>query len=569
MRARVRLEEMNRGRKRILVTELPYMTNKASLVEKIAEFVRDGSLEGVTDLRDESDRHGMRVVIELSKTADPDAILKKLYKQTTMQSTFGINILALVKGQPHKLSLKQALKVFIDHRLEVVKRRSEYELRKSEERLHILKAYIIALENLDEVIDTIRRSQKVETAKTNLMRKFNLDEIQAQAILDMPLRRLAALERRKIEDEYKEVSQRIKELKSLLKSPQKMRQVIIDELKKNKERYADPRRTQIIQMDEGETAVDLVTTADVMPEKEVWVAVSEDHHIARTDEDKSFRQWGLNAPKMVLRTTTHQTLYVVADNGESAAISVHAIPIADEPENGPKITAIAPFTPEHKLKLLFSVPQDIDEEVGYFVSVSRTGMVKRSLLSELPGPSANLFTLVKMNDGDELRALIFTRGEEDVVLGTWNGMGIRFSEEDVRPMGLVAAGVGGIKLRGDDEVIGACVASRRGEILVVSSLGRVKRMKPEEFPTQGRNGYGVITWKLQKYEKMVGMMKGLLTHNGVLHFIEAASRLIRVTDAPSSTRMQSGKKVIDLKKGDEILEMTIPLDMVYVLDKLD
>jgi DNA gyrase subunit A len=569
MRARVRLEEMNRGRKRIIVTELPYMTNKASLIEKIAEFVRDGSMEGISDLRDESDRHGMRIVIELSKSGNPDAILKQLYKRTTMQGTFGINILALVKGQPHKLSLKQALKVFIDHRLEVVKRRSEYELKKSEERLHILSAYLIALENLDEVIDTIRRSQRVETAKTNLMRKFNLDEVQAQAILDMPLRRLAALERRKIEDEYKDVTQRIKELTDLLRSPKKMRQVIIDELKDVREKYADPRRSQIIQMDEGETAIDLVTTADVMPEKVVWVAISEDHHIARTDGDKSFRQWGLNAPKMILRTTTHHTVYAVADNGETAALSVHALPIADEPEKGAKISALVPFTNEHNIKFLFSVPEDMGDEDGYFMSVSHLGMVKRSLLSDLPGPSANLFTLTKINEGDQLCSIIFTKGGEDVILGTMNGMGIRFNEEDVRPMGLVAAGVGGIKLRDKDVVIGAGVASRRGEILLVSNQGRAKRMAPGVFPTQGRNGYGVITWKLHQGEIAIGMMKGLLTHNGVLHFIEAASRLIHITDAPNCNRTQTGNKIIDLKKGDEIIDMTVPLDMVYLLDKLD
>jgi DNA gyrase subunit A len=569
MRARVRLEEMNRGRKRIIVTELPYMTNKASLIEKIAEYVRDGSLDGVSDLRDESDRHGMRIVIELTKSGNPDAILKQLYKQTTMQGTFGINLLALVNGQPHTLSLKKALKVFIDHRLEVVKRRSEYELKKSEDRLHILNAYLIALENLDEVIDTIRRSQRVETAKTNLMRKFNLDEVQAQAILDMPLRRLAALERRKIEDEHKDVTHRIKELKGLLRSPKKMREVIIDELKDVKEKYADPRRTQIIQMNEGETAVDLVTTADVMPEKVVWVAISQDNHIARTDDDKTFRQWGLNAPKMVLRTTTHHTVYAVADNGETAALSVHALPIAAEPEKGPKISAFVPFTDDHFIKFLFSIPQDMGEDDGYFMSVSHRGMVKRSLLSDLPGPSAHLFQLTKINDGDQLCSIIFTKGEEDVVLGTMNGMGIRFSEEDARPMGLVAAGVGGIKLRDGDVVIGACVASRRGEILLVSDQGRAKRMSPDEFPSQGRNGYGVITWKIHKDEIAIGMMKGLLTHNAVLHFTEAASRLIRVTDAPSCNRMQVGDQVIDVKKGDEIIDMTIPLDMVYVLDKLD
>ena len=310
IRARVRLEEMSRGRKRIIVTELPYMTNKASLIEKVADLVREGTLDGVSDLRDESDRQGMRMVIELTKTANPNEVLKTLYKRTSMQATFGINMLALVKGEPHKLTLKQALKVYADHRLEVIKRRSEYELRKAEERQHILKAYLIALENLDEVIDTIRHSQRVETARTNLMKRFNLDQVQAQAILDMPLRRLAGLERKKIEDEYKEVTKRIKELKDLLKSPKKMRDVVIAELIEVKEKYADSRRTQIIQMDEGETAVDLLTTSDVMPEEEAWVAISPDNRIARTSDGKSYRQWALGhrkwccTPRLTKRSTS-------------------------------------------------------------------------------------------------------------------------------------------------------------------------------------------------------------------------------------------------------------------------
>jgi len=562
MRARVRLEEMNRGRKRLIVTELPYMTNKASLIEKIAEFVRDGTLDGVSDLRDESDRQGMRIVIELAKSANPDAVLKTLYKRTTMMGTFGINMLALVKGEPHKLTLKQALKVFVDHRLEVVKRRSEYELRKAKERLHILSAYLVALENLDEVIETIRRSQRVETARTNLMRKFDLDEVQANAILDMPLRRLAALERKKIEDEYKEVSKRTKELQSLLKSPKKMREVVISELTEVKEKYADPRRTQIIQMDEGETAGDLLTTADVMPKETVWVAVSQDNQIARTNEDKTFRQWGIDAPKMVLRTSTDQTLYIVDEKGETAALNVHAIPVADEPERGTLISAITPFSSDAKLKEIFSAPLNRTEDDGFVMSVSRQGMVKRSLLSDLPGPSASLFTLTRINADDSLVTLLFTKGEEDVILITKNGMGIRFSEEEARPMGLVAAGVSGIKLRDDDEVIGADVASRKGDLLIVTNRGNAKRISPDEFPVQGRYGYGVIAWKLPGQERIIGAMVGLLTYNGVLHFKGAASRLIRVTDAPNSKRTSKGNTVIDVKKDDEILEMSVPLDMV-------
>ena len=561
MRSRVMLEEMGRGRKRIIVSELPYMTNKASLIEKIAEYVRDGVLDGISDLRDESDRQGMRIVIELSKTANPDEILRTLYRRTAMQGTFGINILALVKGQPQKLNLKQALIVFADHRLEVVKRRSEFELKRSVERLHILNAYLIALENLDEVISIIRRSQRVETARTNLMRRFNLDEVQAQAILDMPLRRLAALERKKIEDEHKEVSKRIKDLKSLLKSPKMMREVVIEELRAVRERYADPRRTQIIQMEEGETAIDRLTTNDMMPEKHVWVGVSRENRIARTDEDKSFRQWGIDAPKMLLRTTTHHTLYIVADNGETAALSVQALPVANEPDKGVLVSAIAPFTAKHQLKFIFSAPATLSEEDGFVMGVSKLGMVKRSLLSDLPGPSANLFTLMKINRQDVLTALLFTKGDQDIFLATSSGMGIRFSEEEVRPMGLVAAGVNGIKLRKDDQVVGAGNASQRGEILLVTNRGRAKRLTPVQFPSQGRYGYGVIAWKLPENEHVIGGMIGLLTSNGVLHFKDAASRLVRVTDAPSCNRTQRGDVIIDVKADDEILELTIPGDL--------
>jgi DNA gyrase subunit A len=302
-----------------------------------------------------------------------------------------------------------------------------------------------------------------------------------------------------------------------------------------------------------------------MPEEQVWVAISPDNRIARTNADKSFRQWGIGAPKMVLRTTTHQTIYVVAENGEAAALHVHAVPIADEPEKGTLVSAITPFSSNAKLKLLFSAPVDLGEEDGYIITVSKQGMVKRSLLSDLPAPSANLVTLAKINKGDELCSILFTKGGEDILLATRDGMGIRFSEEDARPMGLVAAGVGGLKLRGDDEVVGAGVASRKGAVLLVSNRGNAKRIDPDEFPTQGRYGYGVIAWKLPDGEQVVGMMIGLLTYNGVVHFKSAASRLVHVTDAPSCNRMQKGGSVIDVKKSDAIVEMTVPLDMVNEL----
>ena len=287
VQASAHLEEMERGRNRIIVSELPYMTNKASLIERIAELAREARIEGIVDLRDESDRQGMRIVIELSKTADPDSVLRDLYKHTPMQTTFSINMLALVDGEPRTLSLKQALRVYIEHRLEVVRRRSLFELEKARQRAHILEGLRIALKYLDEVIAIIRKAPDVETARTRLIKRFKLTDIQAQAILDMQLRRLAALERKKIEDEYKELVALIKQLEALLKSPKKMREVVSEELQVVKETYGDRRRTHIVQLKEGETKSSLLTKAELVAEKEIWVSVSLDGLISRTTDDNS------------------------------------------------------------------------------------------------------------------------------------------------------------------------------------------------------------------------------------------------------------------------------------------
>ena len=562
MRARVRFEEMTRGRTRIIISELPFMTNKSSLIEKIADLVRGNVIEGIVDLRDESDRQGMRVVIEISKTADPEKILGALYKRTPMQSTFGINLLALVDGSPHKLSLKQALRVYAEHRLNVIKRRSEYELSKNEERLHILVALRIALQNLDEVIDIIRRSQRVETARANLMKRFKLDEVQANAILDMPLRRLASLERKKIDIEFQEVSDRIKELKTLLRSPKKMRQVVIDELRAVKTKYGDARRTQIIRLGEGSKASDMFTQTDVMPQESFWVAVMDDGRISRTSDDKSFRVSGSNAPWTVIRTNSHQTVFLVTQSGKAAAIHSLTIPVHDSPENGVKVHTVSPLDESDILVDAFSVPMDMEDlPECYFVSISRQGMVKRSLISDLPGASAACFTLVRINNGDELYSVVLTQGNQDLLISTAEGMSIRFNEGEVRAMGLVAAGVNAIKLRKDDFVIGAGVLSDKDNIIVITKSGSAKRMQAKDYPTQGRYGQGVITWKLAKGDQLVVQMIGKLTERGVCHFRRAASRYFKIGDAPKRTRMANGQNVIDVKLNDEIIGFTAIEDL--------
>ena len=457
VQASAHLEEMERGRNRIIVSELPYMTNKASLIERIAELAREARIEGIVDLRDESDRQGMRIVIELSKTADPDSVLRDLYKHTPMQTTFSINMLALVDGEPRTLSLKQALRVYIEHRLEVVRRRSLFELEKARQRAHILEGLRIALKYLDEVIEIVRKAPDVETARTRLIKRFKLTDIQAQAILDMQLRRLAALERKKIEDEYKELAALIKQLEALLKSPKKMREIVTEELQAIKETYGDRRRTHIVQLKEGETKSSLLTKAELVAEKEIWVSVSPEGSISRTTDDKLPRLSGKEAPEWLLKVSSRDTLYLANEQGEAAAIPVHALPETDDPTQGLPFWKTSPLSEGIALAGLFALPSRSTRTEGdplwesrYVFTATTQGLVKKSVLSELPGASANSFTLVKINPGDRLGWLQITNGQNEILMVSQSGMAIRFSEEEVRPMGLVAAGVMGIKLTQKD-----------------------------------------------------------------------------------------------------------------------
>lgn len=560
IRARTRLEEISRGRMRIIVTELPYMVNKSNLIERIADIVRDGSLEGVSDLRDESDRQGMRIVIDLAKNADPEAVLKTLYKRTPMHSTFGINLLALVDGSPHKLSLKQALKVFCEHRLEVVKRRSLFELKRFEERLHIIAALKIALKNIDEIINLIRKSATTEEARQNLMARFKLDEIQANAILEMPLRRLASLERKKIDEEFATINASVEHLNILLKSSTAMRHVVIKELKEIRERYADARRTQIIHLGEGESASQLLTQTDVMPMENFWVQVDQAGKISRTDGDQPNRLGGTEAPWIMVRTNSHQTVYLVTASGKAAAIHSLSIPVQKNGEDGSRAYKIAPLAENDDLLAVFGLPMNREEENGHFViTVTRNGMIKRTAINELPGASASSFTLAKTNEDDEIFEVLVTEGKQDLLLTTANGMSIRFNEEDVRPMGLVAAGVNAIKLKEGDYVVGGSVISEKDEVGLISTEGLAKRTTAEDFPVQGRYGQGVLSWKLSGNDQVAAQIVGKLTDKGICHFSKQASKVFQITNAPSRKRAASGQAIFTLKAGDGVIGFT-PLE---------
>jgi DNA gyrase subunit A len=568
IRARAHIEEMSRGRNRIVVTELPFMTNKSSLIGRIADLARDGKLEGLADLRDESDRQGMRIVIELIKTADPEEVLGELYKRTPMQNTFSIIMLALVEGEPRMLSLKQSLRVYLDHRLEIVKKRSEFDLNRAKERSHILEGLLTALANLDDVIDIIRRSRTVDTARVNLCKRFKLSEIQATAILDMPLRRLASLERKKIEDEYKDVNARIRYLEALLRSPKKMRDVVAEELTSVKESYGDRRRTQIVTL-QGDQETIPVRMSDLTPDAMAWVMVSTDGLVSRTLEDKLPRQSGSDAPGWLLRVNTRDTLYLVAESGEAAAIPVHSLTETEKPSDGLPINKVSPLGTQEKLATILSLPpKSAMAEGWYVVSATRGGMVKKTDIAEFPGPAAKPFTLVKVNDGDRLGWVKISDGTADILLCTARGMAIRFSEEDVRPMGLVAAGVMGIKLKVGDEVIGMDLLPQTGEVFLLGSNGKAKRVPPDDFPKQGRYGQGVVAWKLPAAVRLVGMGIGKGTVRATFHLAKFAAKMARLDDAPARKRTAArGTEVVEVRSGDRIIGFTIPWETPRPVEK--
>jgi DNA gyrase subunit A len=563
VRAKAIVEEMSRGRHRIVITEIPFMTKKVTVLERIAKLVRDEELEGIADLRDESDRQGMRIVIELMKSAQPDEVLEALFKRSTLENTFSIIILALVNDEPKLLNLKGALLVYLEHRLEIVKRRSKHDLKKAQAREHILEGLTTALDNLDEVIDIIRKSRSAQTARNNLVREFSLSEIQAQAILDMPLRRLAGLERKKIEDEYKKVKKTIKDLTTLLKSPKKMREVVSQSLQEIKERFADGRRTQIAMVEGGLDAAPM-QLSKLTPSEKVWVMINRDGLISRTPGDDPPRPSGWDVPNWLVRVNTRDTLYLVSDMGEAAAIPAHTIPEAAKPSQGSHFSSLTPFDNGTELSSVFGLPpKDKRGESWHMITVTEQSMLKKSDINELPGPSAQLFPIVKINSKDKLISVRLSDGSKDIFLATRQGMAIRFKEDEVRSMGLVAAGVNGMKLSKGDGIIGMETLPKKGELFFLTSSGRAKRIKSDDFPLQGRYGKGVIAWKLPDGVSLVGMTAGKGTMRVTVHLSKYAPKSARLDDAPIQTRVaQKGKEVVEIRDDDSVTLMTIPWEMI-------
>lgn len=557
VQAKVHIEEMSRNRHRLVITELPYQTNKANLTEKIADLARDGKIEGLADLRDESDRQGMRLVIELTRTVEPKAVLKQLFKMTPLQSTFSINMLALVDDEPRRLPLKRALQLFIEHRQEIITRRSTYELEKAKQRAHILEGLRIALSNLDEIIKTIRTSRTVDTARKNLRKSFKLSETQANAILDMPLRRLAALERKKIEDEYKELLKQIKYLEGLLQSPKKILNVIKDELAELKKTYGTPRRTLIV--NEPATKDRVVTARDLVPEEEVVVTVTQGGRLCCWPAEEGLdpaRGRQKDPLAVAVSASTRDMLYLFAENGKAIITPMHQVPKGAALGDGPSLSEFNVGAVKNIVAGI-ALPNN-DEMKGYLFLVSKQGRVKRITLQDVADIRGSESIVMGVEKGDKLLTAFITPGQGDVMLVSSAGQGIRFAEEDVRAMGLTAAGVWGIKLSKGDEVVGAGPVITRGELVVVTENGFGKRTDLNDYSKQGRHGQGVIALPVSKETGKLTTATTVNLSNRVMMISKRKnSKTIYARAFSKMSRTHKGKSVMSINEKDALVSMIV------------
>ena len=561
VRARTHVEETTRGRSRILVTELPYQVNKAALLERIAELVRDGSIEGIADLRDESDRRGMRVVIDLARTTDARQVLRDLYKRTPMETTFSINLLALVNNEPRLLTLKQSLRVFLDHRLDVIRKRSAYELTRAKERAHILEGLRIALKNLDEVVRLIRGAKDTDEARVKLQKRFKLTEIQANAILDMPLKRLAALEREKIELEYKEKLALIKQLEKILASPKLLRQALVDDLLRVKKQYADPRRSVIVRKWESAPETPL-TAEDAAPATESWIVLLKGGELSRIDGTKPPLGFAKNPPKFILKANSREILYLFTEKGRAASIPVHTIPAREDPKDGvPFSTLCALESPSRVIAGLTIPPAEEQgaEDPRTILLSTRKGMLKKTMVKELPGSSSQVLQAMKVAPEDSVGWAYVLSGKDDILLITSVGMSIRFREAEIRPTGWGTVGVMGIRMtRPDEQVVMTAVPAPKEDILILSALGQAKRVPAAQYPVQGRYGVGVSTWRTGGKFRLLGGFSGTQEDKMLLVWKDGQTRAYSLEEIPKRSRPGSGKTIIP-RKVTGVLEAIIPV----------
>ncbi len=563
LRGLAHIEEMSGGRHRIVITEIPFQLNKSTLIERIAELAREGKLDDISDLRDESDRRGMSIVIELKRGAQPKKVLNQLYKYTPLQSTFGVQLLALVDGVPRLLSLKRALQIFIEHRREVIYRRSQFDLNRARERAHILAGLLIALGHLDEVIELIRRSPDAETAKERLVQRFELSDKQAQAILDMQLRRLAALERQKIEDEQKQTLERIAYLEDLLANPQKILQVIKDDLFELAEKYGDQRRTRIAR----EASQDF-REEDLVPDEPVLISLTQRGYVKRVLA-AAFRAQSRGGRGVTGHTTrdedevalviparTLDTVLFFSDRGKVYSEKAYQIPDADRSGRGIPIVNVLSLDAGEAITAAVAVPQF--DENRFCTMATRDGRIKRVALSEFAAVRPSGLIAINLEEGDRLGWARLTSGDDDIILVTEQGQALRFTESEVRPMGRAAAGVTAIKLNADDHVASMEVVEPGGDLFVLTALGYGKRTPLKEYPVKGRATGGVQTID-QKALKKIGPIVAarVVQEADDLTIISASGVALRtkVRDISQTGRATRGVLVISLQPGDCVVSV--------------
>lgn len=574
VRAKTHVEPMPKNKNRIVVTEIPYQVNKAKLIESIAHLVQDKTLEGITDLRDESDRKGMRIVIELRSDVVPEIMLNKLYKHTQLQDSFGIIMLALVKNHPRVLNLKQILEYYLEHQKDVVTRKCRYELKKAKERAHILEGLKIALDHLDEVIATIRASANGDVAKKALMDKFGLSDRQAQAILDMRLQRLTGLERQKIEDEYKEVMATIAYLEDVLSDEHKIMGIVRDDLLDEKKRFGDARRTSIVP-DTGD-----LETEDLIAEEDVVITISHQSYIKRQaltnfrNQNRGGRGIKAGSGKIVkednkvkgdfsehlLMASTHDNILFFTNRGRVYRQKGYEIPEASRTAKGTFIRNLLPLEENEKVNAVIAVKSGISEDEKKFLFMATNmGVVKRTSVSEFKSARKGGLIAINLDDGEELIDVKLTSGHNDILLATRDGYAIHFLEDDVRPMGRTSHGVRGISLRPHDSVVSmdSCVDDT-GEVLTVTDKGQGKRTDISEYRVQTRGGKGIINLKVTNKTGLIVGSKFINETQDIM-LISAAGIIIRMNAADISTygRNAQGVKLMDLEPGDKVAALAI------------
>ena len=557
MRAVVQVEEDRKGRQTLVVTELPYQVNPDNLAEKIADLVKDGRLGGIANIQDEtSARIGQRLVIVLKRDAVAKVVLNNLYKHTQLQDTFGVNMLAIVDGVPRTLRLDEMVRYYVAHQVEVIVRRTRYQLRKAEERAHVLAGLLIALDHLDEVIALIRNAESADVARTQLMQRYELSEIQATAILDMQLRRLAALERQRIIDEYAELQQRIVGLQAILASPERQRGIIATELGEIVERYGDERRTRIIPF-EGD-----MSDEDLIAEEDVVVTITRSGYAKRTKTDlyRSQRRGGKGVQGAALRqddlvehffvTTTHHWILFLTNKGRVYRAKAHELPEQTRTARGQHVANFLAFGPDERIAQVLDIR---DYEVApYLVLATRQGLVKKTALSEFDSNRSGGLIAVNLRDDDELIAAALIGPENDLLLVSRRGQSIRFpaDDESLRPMGRATSGVIGMRFHTADELLAMEVVSAGTDVLVATDGGYAKRTKIEEYPVQGRGGKGVLTAKIvAKRGQLVGAL--IVKSEDELYAITSNGGVIRTTarEVRQAQRQTMGVRLIDLPVG--------------------